>query len=99
MFCHHARFSQSPSHDCCQPARPDHCSKPDPRQECPGHGTDLEFSARAEAAGVPAAFCTTAAAAAPSPEAPLPAAAPIPFTENAQPPPPERFLLTTVLLI
>ena len=100
VLCPHVQASQASPHDCCKPAKPDHCSKPDPQKQCPGHDSAFESYAKVEVAtpsGVVVHVAAEAMTAATAELTLIPAFAPYP--PGAQHPPPERFLLTTVLLI
>jgi hypothetical protein len=98
-LCPQMQASQPSPHDCCKPAKPDHCSRPDPQKQCPGHDSAFESYAKVEVA-TPSGVVHVAAEATTAATAELilvPAFTP--YAPGAQHPPPERFLLTTVLLI
>jgi len=99
VLCAHVQASQPSPHDCCKPAKPDHCNKPGPQKQCPGHDTSFESYNTVEVAS-PSGVVHMAR------EAIVPATAEltlipvsVSYAPGAQHPPPERFLLTTILLI
>ena len=99
VLCQHAQASQPSPHDCCKPAQPDHCNKPDPQKQCPGHGASFETYSRVEVASPSGIVCMATEAVMPATASLTLTPASAPFAPGAQHPPPERFLLTPVLLI
>jgi len=99
VLCQHAQASQPSSHDCCPPAKPDTCHAPDAQNQCPGHDQAFESYSKVEPptpAGTVEPACEPVVATLAEPN--LVAAHGL-RGEHAQPPPLDRLLFTTVLLI
>jgi hypothetical protein len=93
VFCPDMRASRTSAHDCCKHSRP-HSQKP-----CPGHETAFESQGKVELPGLGGAIHLAIQTTAPAPVAPAVIPASAPFTPALRHPPPERFLLNSVLLI
>jgi hypothetical protein len=99
VICPDMQASQASPHDCCKPVRPDHCGQHNSQKPCPGHDTTFESPGKVEVPGLAGATHLAIEAETPAPVAP----ALVPVSEASAPglqhPPPERFLLNSVLLI
>jgi hypothetical protein len=99
VVCPEATASRGSSHDCCKPVSPDHCGRHNPQKQCPGHGTTFESHSKIELPGL--AGTAHLAVDAETPAQVAPALVPVsePSAPNLRHPPPQRFLLNSVLLI
>lgn len=99
VLCQHTQSSQPSPHDCCKPVQQDDCHKSGDHKQCPGHDSAFESSGKIETPTPASVVPPAAGSVALTLLEPLLLTASTPRVEHAQPPPLDRLLLTTVLLI